>query len=629
MSTQGFSFNDISPNQIGSVADIADKKVNQYKSPISVAFNLNLAEKSNKLETVKNLLSEFDKRNLWGKVDIVFARTTFSSSEIKQITDEIGKYKDKAVNFVFDNNANNFSQQDLLNIFNAYIGGNSNTYPFTAMSKDGLSPEMRQKFFDSHPNIIETGGANPNLKKIKDLLGLKTNDMRGEIVDACNTKKISVSEYVSSIISSMNMKQLKELQKYSGALERLSLEYNALTLGNLQQRGYDDQNVFFQTVKNTLDNRIQSIENSKVSQTTNQEQKSENKNDNNNDNNNISSLQDKYYDLISTNKGTAEELWNMANQLEQNDKDGEYTKYAPYAVVERDPTFKSQTMFNIIASNANYGYADSSNPSDEIGAYVADANALSLLAKHNPDIASSSRLLNTLNKISKETISCYDKGKTNDKEASTYFSMFALNIIPAYGKCSYDTPKQAITALDNIANITKNLDEYARNPHDIINSTYSIVNSCESDKDLAKSAFRAVNLVTPQNSEEATKLLSLYKTISLDNPDLAEASMAKIHNIFKSFPEHELIQKECLSTIEALNGFRSRFDEDTQKKIDLFTKSERNTINAQTMLRKSGQQTTWKPQTQKSDINGRDNINKTQNNNSIDPKIFKRAGMEM
>ena len=314
---------------------------------------------------------------------------------------------------------------------------------------------------------------------------------------------------------------------------------------------------------------------------------------------NFEDLQNKYDDHIFNNTGTAEELWNMANQLEQNDKSREHTRYVPYQIVERDPTFKPETMFGIIANNANEGYASEfkNDPSGEIGAYIADVNALSLLAEHNPNLSSQSRLINTLNKISKETVACYQKSKSYDKEASTSLGMFALNIIPAYAKCEYNTPKQANLALQNIANITKNLEAYERNPHDIINTVHSIVNNSETDKDAATSAFRALNLVSPQNSEEASKMLSLYKTISLDNPDLAEASIMKMGKIFNDFPHDEKLQKECLSTLESLNGFRSKFDEDAQKKLDSRFKTMKSKIDAETIKRAQGKETTWKAPT--------------------------------
>ena len=314
---------------------------------------------------------------------------------------------------------------------------------------------------------------------------------------------------------------------------------------------------------------------------------------------NLEELQKKYDDHIFNNTGSAEELWNMANQLEQNDKSREHTRYVPYQIVERDPTFKPETMFGIIANNANEGYASEfkDDPSSEIGSYIADVNALSLLAEHNPNLSSQSRLVNTLNTISKETVACYQEGKSYDKEASTYFSMFALNIIPAYAKCEYNTPKQADLALQNIANITKNLETYERNPHDVINTVHTIVNNSETDKDVATSAFRALNLVSPQNSEEASKMLSLYKTLSLDNPDLGVGAIGKMKRIFNDFPHDEKLQKECLNTLESLNGFRSKFDEDTQKKLDIHSKSMKSKIDAETIKRAQGKETTWKAPT--------------------------------
>ena len=101
----------------------------------------------------------------------------------------------------------------------------------------------------------------------------------------------------------------------------------------------------------------------------------------------------------------------------------------------------------------------------------------------------------------------------------------------------------------------------------------------------------------PQNSEEASKMLSLYKTLSLDNPDLAEASISKMRKIFNDFPHDEKLQKECLSTLESLNGFRSKFDEDAQKKLDSRFKTMKSKIDAETIKRAQGKETTWKAPT--------------------------------
>ena len=628
MALQGFSINDVDYTQINAVMDIINKKVNTYKSPIGIAMNLSLADNPNKTVAIQRLLSELDKRNLFGKVDFNFTNTKFSSEEIEKITKMMGGYKDKPINFSFDTNANNFSKQDTVNILKAINGSKSTIYPFSSMANDGLSPELRQQFLENNPNIIQTSGNNPNLRQLKKTLGFSTNDIRGEIVNGANNRKMSASEYANYIVSSMDISKIQELQKYSSAIERLSMDYSTLSLGNLQKNGYDDENVFFQTIKNILDSRIQTVENEKNQENTQQatsnntqshEQQSvdnhscENQKDENKMN--FENLQNKYYDHISNNTGSAEELWNMANHLEQNDKSGEYTKYAPYAIVDRDPTFKPQTMFNIIANNANEGYASDfdNDPSGEIGAYIADVRALASLAEHNPDLSSSSRLLSTLNNISKETVACYQESKAYDKEASTYFSMFALNVIPAYAKCEYNTPKQADIALQNIANITKNLETYERNPHDVINTVHSIVNNSETDKNVATSAFRALNLVSPQNSEEASKMLSLYKTLSLENPDLAEASISKMRKIFNDFPHDEKLQKECLSTLESLNGFRSKFDEDTQKKLDIHSRFMKSKIDAETIKRAQGKETTWKAPTtsnsQRSSVNTQSNFN--------------------
>lgn len=596
MPITGITFDDIDYNQIGSVVDIADKKVNTYGSPTNIEMNLSLAENPNKIVAVQHLLSELDKRNLWGKIDINFTNTKFSSEEIDKITKSMEKYKDKPINFSFDTQANNFSAQDIGRILTVCNGSKSTLYPFTSMRNDGLSSELRQKFLDNNPNIIQTGGNNPNLQNLKKLLGFSSNDIRGEIVNGANGQQISASEYAKRIVSLMDVAKIKELGKYTSALERLSYEYSALSIGNLQKKGYDDENVFFLTIKDTVESKLQIVENNKNKENNQQLNTENNKDTIGTDN--MQNLSDKYFNLIETNTGTAEELWNMAERLEQNDKDGEYTKYAPYAIVDRDPTFMPQRMFNTIASNANNGYVDEFNNdlSGEIGAYIADVHALDLLAEHNPDLASSSRLLNTLNKISKETVNIY-KGDENNAEVRNMFETFAINAIPAYGKCKYDTPKQATVALDNVTNIAKNLDTYARNPHDVINTVQSIVNNSDSDKDVAKSAFSALNLVYPQNSEEASKMLSLYRTISLENPDMAEASIMKMHKIFKNFSQDEKIQRECLSTIQNLNGFRGQFDKETQQKIDIYSKSMKNTIDAETIKRVQGKETNWKSPT--------------------------------
>ena len=928
MALQGFSIKDIDYTQISSVMDIADKKVNAYKSPIGIAMNLSLADNPNKVVAIQRLLSELDKRNLFGKVDFNFTDTKFSSEEIEKITKMMDGYKDKPINFSFDTNANNFSKQDIVNILKVVNGSKSTVYPFLSMANDGLSSELRQKFLENNPNIIQTPGNNPNLRQLNRLLGFSGSDIRSEIVNGANERRMSASEYANYFISSMDKSKLQELHRYSSALERLSMDYSIVTVGNLQKKGYDDENIFYKTIKQAMETKLQTLEqtnsNSNQTQTepsytlTNHEKKStrysefkdfenhyngacalyekdgkkflylssnetkqkccieldpnielsqqlgtiacniqayngyfitsqqqqsvsvnsqsfslinynelefsnnlernsklsledvatkidsasmdgyiantlyQNKfnttvtpeqfeilkyykaegyefinsflgsgdiktrgnekitpefcnklllldkafednppleqdlvvyrgsknretdhssfmstslsksvatnfsNNNvyeihvpkgshvlsldnidglrnkeseaeaeillrpadflyqssqgnehivninehtfsqllldalerrkdeylkgksaeevqqymesiefvkkqnaNNNTNDKTTLQDRYDSLLANNTGTAEELWNMANQLELNDKSGEYTRYVPYAIVDRDPTFKPETMFGIIANNANEGYASEfkNDPSGEIGSYIADVKALGLLAEHNPDLSSSSRLLSTLNKISKETVACYQEGKSYDKEASTYFSMFALNIIPAYAKCEYNTPKQADLALQNIANITKNLEAYERNPHDVINTVHSIVNNSETDKDVATSAFRALNLVSPQNSEEASKMLSLYKTLSLDNPDLAEASISKMRKIYNDFPHDEKLQKECLSTLESLNGFRSKFDDETKQKLDTHSKSMKSKIDAETIKRAQGKETTWKAPT--------------------------------
>ena len=302
----------------------------------------------------------------------------------------------------------------------------------------------------------------------------------------------------------------------------------------------------------------------------------------------LEEIQKKYYNHIENNTGSADELWHMANYLEQNDKSGEYTKHIVYAIVDRDPTFKPETMLAIVSKNVFDGYTDF-DAEDQIRDYSKGAEVIGLLAEHNPEL-SSAIPLNILNKISKETVGCYTDNIDNN-DVRTAFLTATYAIIPAYGKCKYDTPKQAETALQNITHITKSLDADRRNPHDVINTVHTIVNNSEPDKDVATSAFRALNLVSPQNSEEASKMLSLYRTLSLENPDLAEASIMKMGKIFNDFPHDEKLQKECLSALEALNGNRSKFDEDAQKKLDSRLKAMKSKIYAGTILRAQGIET--------------------------------------
>ena len=600
----GIIFDDIDYTQINSVMDIADKKVNTYRSPNNISMNLSLSDNPNKVAAIQRLLSELDKRNLFGKIDVNFTNTKFSSEEIEKITKMMNGYKEKPINFSFDTNVNNFSQQDTMNILNACNGSKSTCYPFTTMVNDGLTPELRQQFLEDNPNIIYTPGNSPNFGKLKNILGFSSNDIRGEIVNGANDRKMSASEYANYVISSMDTSKLQELQKYSSAIERLSMEYSSLSIGNLQQKGYDDENIFFKTIKNALDSRIKTAENEKNQEATQQTTSNNNQTHEPNSTDTLSTenqksenkitleeIQKKYYNHIDNNTGSADELWHMANYLEQNDKSGEYTKHIVYAVVDRDPTFNSETMLGIVSRNVFDGYTDF-DAEDEIRNYSKDAEVIGLLAEHNPNLSSAS-LLSTLNKISKETVSCYADNIDNN-DVRTAFSTAALTIIPAYGKCEYDTPKQAETALQNITHITKSLDAIERNPHDVINSVYSIVNNTDGDKNVAKSAFEAVNLIAPQNSEEASKLLSLYKTISLDNPDMAEALVMKMRNIFNNFPEDEKLQKECLSTLETLKGFSSRFDEETKQKIDVHSKSMKSKIDAETIKRAQGKETAWK-----------------------------------
>ena len=52
---------------------------------------------------------------------------------------------------------------------------------------------------------------NPNLMQLKTILGFSTNDIRGEIVDGANERRMSASEYANYFISSMDISQLQKM----------------------------------------------------------------------------------------------------------------------------------------------------------------------------------------------------------------------------------------------------------------------------------------------------------------------------------------------------------------------------------------------------------------------------------
>ena len=209
MATQGKVLKDIDSSQMSSVMDITDKAVHAYKSPISIQVNLTLKEDTDKVAAVKNLLSEIDKKSLWGKADFSFVGTKFSSSDIEQIAAEMAKYKDKSINIQFDSKVNNFSHQDTMKILQACDGNKSTLYPFTSASNDGLSSEERQSFLDRNPNIIEGSNSGANLKKLKELLGIKSSNVRSEVVEIANARKIPVSAYATSLVTTMDETKLK------------------------------------------------------------------------------------------------------------------------------------------------------------------------------------------------------------------------------------------------------------------------------------------------------------------------------------------------------------------------------------------------------------------------------------
>ena len=260
MATFGYIIEDVDAAQISQIMDMAGKKVNENQQPINVSLSLSLKEKADKTNIIKSLLEELKQQNLWGKVDISFPETKFSSDEIRQITAEMSKYKDKAVNFSFDSIANNFSKEDTAEILRACNNSMSTTYPFTAMARDGIPDALREKFLENNPNIIYTGGSNPNFTKLKNLLGLESNDIRGEIISNADKRHMSAAQYARYLVSTLDTNRLNEIKKYTSALDRLAVEYNPLTLANLKKNGYDDVNVFFKTVKSSMEEKIQSQE---------------------------------------------------------------------------------------------------------------------------------------------------------------------------------------------------------------------------------------------------------------------------------------------------------------------------------------------------------------------------------
>ena len=632
MATLGKRLGNVETAQIETVADIADKTVHTHETPVSVEMTISLKEGSDKLASMKKLLSEFDKRDLLGKADIVLSDTKFSSAEIEQITTEMAKYKDKSINLVFDSEINNFSREDTMKIMQACDGSKSTRYPFTSTSKDGLTAEERQSFLDKNPNIIEGSNSASNLKKLKELLGIKrTSNVRGEVVEIANARRISVSAYASSMVTTMDETKLKEVQKYSAALERLSIDYGVLTLGNLINRGYDEENLFYKTIKTSTESRLQTIEKDKsqtqenTQQTTsNNTQTQQSKVESNTATASafLDPMWEEYGQMLDDASVSAKDLWEKPKQIfakypnePQDDVDNLLAGTACW-IAKRDPKFNPHEILAKIDIGVKQSFGCEST-SDEIPMYQLAADAVANVGaanKSDADITKRTKMI--LHSITKECLiidKSFSEGKISGSDG-LHNKDLASHIMDGYARIGYDTPSQAKSALDDVAQLSK------VNSDKTLNAVYSIVNSgIEGNADVASSAFNALNNVKVSNTEDASKVLKLYKTLSIDNPELAEANIMKMHKIFKQFPSDEKLQKECLSTLQSLNGYRSKFDEDTQKKIDNFSKSMKSYIDAQEIQRARGNPTTWeqpKSSVNSTGANANTNTNSSANNST-------------
>ena len=558
MAIQGKILSDIETSQIDGVAEMADKLVHTYKTPVSTEINISLKEG-----------------------------------------------KDKSANVVFDSRENTFSRQDTMKIIQAFDGGKSTKYPFTSASNDGLSSEERQSFLDRNSNIIEGSGNGTNLRKLRELLGFKTIKVRTELEEAAKARKMSATTYAVSVVAAMDEAKLKEVQKYSSALERLSIDYGSRTLQNLISDGYDEENVFYKTIKTTTESKLQTIENDKSQTQENTQQTTSNNTQT--QQSNIESntatasafldpMWEEYGQMLDDALVSAKDLWEKPKQIfakypneNQTDIDDFQDRNACWVAL-RDPKFNSQEMLTRISNGVQGGFGGE-DISEEISMYQLAADAVANVGaanKSDADITKRTKMI--LHSLTKECLNIdksFNEGKITGADGLDNQDL-ASHIMDGYARIGYDTPSQAKSALDDVAQLSK------VNSDKTLDAVYSIVNSgIEGNADVASSAFNALKNVKVSNTEDASKMLKLYKDISLDNPELAEASVMNMHKIFKQFPSDEKLQKECLSTLQSLNGYRSKFDEDTQKKIDNFSKSMKNHIDAQIIQRAQSKPTTW------------------------------------
>lgn len=156
-------------------------------------------------------------------------------------------------------------------------------------------------------------------------------------------------------------------------------------------------------------------------------------------------------------------------------------------------------------------------------------------------------------------------------------------IIESYGTDEYDTSEQVKEALKSIKEIE------SKDAEVTINAVYNIINSgyqqdSESEKDIALLTHQILKKALPQNEEQASKVLKLCKSVSLSNPNLAEDAIGTMGKIFNKFSQSEKVQRECLSTLESLNGVRGSFDDDTKAVLDDKKKMMEGVIKTQEMM---------------------------------------------
>ncbi len=566
MATFGYIIKDVDATQISQIMDMARKKVNENQRPINVSLSLSLKEKADKINIIKGLLEELKRQDLWGKVDISFPETKFSSDEIRQITAEMSKYKDKAVNFSFDSIANNFSKEDTAEILRACNNSMSTTYPFTAMARDGIPDALREKFLENNPNIIYTGGSNPNFTKLKKLLGFESNDIRGEIISNADKRHMSAAQYARYLVSTMDASRLNEIKKYTLALDRLSMEYNSLSLANLQKNGYDDVNAFFKTVKSSMEEKIQSQE-----KTNSTEQAPS-----------FAGIDsEKYFEILESRDVPAATLWEAAKAMEKNNPEGRYTSYAVSEVINRDPKFNPHEMLAKINDDVTGGYFETDggrrDEITEIADYRAAARDIERLVANNPDI-SNTRALLTLNRISKDILG-YNTSEDFELEDTQRNAI--IQTISAYQQCSYQTPSLAVTAINNIGQLSKvgKLPGVIYDTLGTINAVHAIFNKSKPNKDIARASLRVLKDAVPMSFDEAKKMLSVYRKIGWNNPEMGTMVAMNIVRTFNQCPEDN-IKKECLKTLTILNTFRGDyFEADIRQKMDQYYQNMKRRMN--------------------------------------------------